>query len=47
MSALTKLAARAPQLITRALAGDPTALATLTALGLLAAFIALKDKLGK
>ena len=47
MSALTKLAVKAPQLITRALAGDPTALATLTAMGLLAAFIALKEKLGK
>lgn len=47
MSALAKLAVKAPQLIARALAGDPTALATLTAMGLLAAFLALKDKLGK
>ena len=45
--ALMKLAARIPTLIPRALAGDPTAIATIAATGLLAAYLTLKEKLGK
>ena len=44
MTALMKLAARLPGLLARALAGDPTALATIAAAGLMAAFLALKEK---
>lgn len=47
MNALMKLAAKLPTLIPRALAGDPTAIATIAAAGLMAAFITLKEKLGK
>ena len=47
MTALMKLAAKLPTLLPRALAGDPTALAAIAAAGLMAAFLALKEKLGK
>lgn len=47
MVPLYKFTAKAAKLIPLALAGDPTALAALTAMGLLAAFLALKEKLGK
>ena len=47
MAALMKLAARIPMLIPRALAGDPTAIATIAGAGLLAAFLALKEKLNQ
>ena len=47
MAALMKLAARIPTLIPRALAGDPTAIATIAATGLLAAYLTLKEKLSK
>ncbi len=46
-AALIKLASRLPMLIPRALAGDPTAIATIAGAGLLAAFMALKEKLEK
>lgn len=47
MTALTKFSYKFPGLLARAFAGDPTALATIAAAGLLAAFLALKEKLGK
>ena len=47
MTALMKLAAKLPTLLPRALAGDPTALTAIAAAGLMAAFLALKEKLGK
>lgn len=47
MAALMKLAAKLPTLIPRALAGDPTAIAAIAAAGLMAAFLTLKEQLGK
>ena len=47
MYALIKFSSKLPILLPRALAGDPTALAAIAALGLTAAFLAVKEKLGK
>lgn len=44
---LMKYAYRIPQLITRALAGDPSAIATLAAMGIAAAAVTVKDTLKK
>ncbi len=44
-SAATKFAARIPALLSRALAGDLTAVATLAAMGIVVASVAVSEKI--